>query len=178
MQLTPVDVALLGAVLLFVGIGLFRGFSGELASLSGFVAAVVAGYIFYDFVHMAVKAFGFNKGDAVEIAAAGVADFVIALLAFGIVRWFVDKFISLLVPQPTNALLGALSGAFKGFVLLALLTGIGFLRPGTYSKSCFSEMSGIVRLFASYVDSYCKDMPQFEIDIPVEDGLKVLENNL
>ena len=43
MNLAPVDLALLGGAALVVGIGLYRGLSGELASLAGFVAAVLAG---------------------------------------------------------------------------------------------------------------------------------------
>ena len=107
MNLAPLDVALLGGVALVVGIGLFRGLSGELASFLGFVAAVVAGYCLYGFVHAGLRAVGFNKGDTTELVATGVAVFIIAIVAFGLTWRIVNKFISFLVPQPTNALLGA-----------------------------------------------------------------------
>ena len=40
MELAPLDLVLLGGAALLVGIGLFRGLSGELASFAGLVAAV------------------------------------------------------------------------------------------------------------------------------------------
>ncbi len=157
MELTPIDMALLGAVALLAGIGLFRGLSGELASLAGFAAATAVGFCAYNFAHLAACSFGFNGGGALELAAAGVIDLVLVLLAFGIVRWIVNRFISCLVPQPTNALLGVASGVVKGCLLLVLLTGFGFMAPGTYSTGFFAERSSIIRAIASFADSHFGD---------------------
>ena len=55
MNLLPIDLVLLGGVALMVGIGLFRGLSGELASFAGFFVAVVAGYGLYDLAHVVVR---------------------------------------------------------------------------------------------------------------------------
>lgn len=164
MQLSPIDMILLGAVAVLAGIGLFRGLSGELASLAGFAVAAAVGFFAYDFAHLAVRSFGFNKGDALELAAAGVVDLVFALLAFGIVRWSVNKFVSCLVPQPTNALLGALSGVVKGCLLLVLLTGVGFMAPGTYSTGWIATRSSIVHEIASFADSYFGGVPSTDAD--------------
>ena len=157
MQLTPIDMVLLGAVALFAGIGLFRGLSGELGSLAGFASAAAAGIFAYGFSHLAAQSFGFNDGDVAELVAACVIDFVIVLLAFGIVRMAVNKFVSCLVPQPTNALLGAVSGTVKGILLLVLLTGFGFMSPGTYSTGWVAERSSIVGAIATFADSYFGD---------------------
>ena len=158
-ELAPIDLALLGGVALFVGIGLFRGLSGELASFAGLVAAVAAGAFLYGFAHAGVRAFGFNKGDATELVAAGVADFVLGLVAFGLVRWGVNKFVSFLVPQPTNALFGALCGLVKSVAILFLLTGAGFLRPGTYAQGYLATRSQIVHALAEWSDSYFASHP-------------------
>ena len=160
MEFAPLDLALLAVVAIIVGIGLFRGLSGELASLAGFAAAVAVGYCLYGGAHVGVRALGFNKGDAAELVAAGVADFVLGLVTFGLVRWSVNKFVSFLVPQPTNSLLGGLSGLVKGFVLLFLLTGVGFLRPGTYSQSFLATHSQVIHTLASWADSFAGDHPQ------------------
>ena len=154
MNLAPLDVALLGGVALVVGIGLFRGLSGELASFLGFVAAVVAGYSLYGFVHAGLRAVGFNKGDTTELVATGVAVFIIAIVAFGLTWRIVNKFISFLVPQPTNALLGALSGAFKSLVSLLLLAGVGFVRPGTYAQGGLARQSQVIRTIAGWADKF------------------------
>ena len=154
MNLAPLDVALLGGVALVVGIGLFRGLSGELASFLRFVAAVVAGYCLYGFVHAGLRAVGFNKGDTTELVATGVAVFIIAIVAFGLTWRIVNKFISFLVPQPTNALLGALSGAFKSLVSLLLLAGVGFVRPGTYAQGGLARQSQVIRTIAGWADKF------------------------
>ena len=167
MELAPLDLALLAVVALIAAIGLYRGLSGELASLAGFAAAAAAGYCLYGSAHDSVRALGFNKGDGTELVAAGVVDFVIGLVTYGLVRWSVNKFVSFLVPQPTNALLGGLSGLVKGFALLCLLTGVGFLRPGTYAQSFFATHSQVVHTLASWADSFAADYPQ-EADDPQE----------
>ena len=153
--LTPIDMILLGVVALLVCIGLFKGLSGELASLAGFATATATGFFAYDFARLSVQSFGIDGGDLVEFAAAGVTDFVFALLAFGVARWIVNKFVSCLVPQPTNAMLGAFSGAIKSVLLIVILAGIGFMAPGTYSKGFFATHSSIVHAVASFADSYC-----------------------
>ena len=131
MDLAPLDLALLGGCALIVGIGLYRGLSGELASLAGFAAA-----------------------------AAGVIDFVLGLVVFGLVRKLVDRFVSFLVPQPTNALLGGVSGAFKSVLLLFLLTGVGFLPPGTYAQGYLATRSQMIHVLATWADSYVAEHPE------------------
>ena len=155
MDLAPLDLALLAVAALIVGIGFFRGLSGELASFAGVVAAVVAGYCLYGYAHDGVRASGFDKGDVTELALAGVADFVLGLVAFGLVWRVVNRFVSFLVPQPTNALLGGLSGAFKSLVLLSLLAGVGFLRPGTYAQGPLAARSQVIHAIAMWADSFC-----------------------
>ena len=165
MNLAPVDLALLGGAALVVGIGLYRGLSGELASLAGFVAAVLAGYSLYGYAHVAVRAFGCNKGDATELVVTGVVTFFLGLIAFGIVQRVINKFVSFLVPQPTNAILGGVSGLFKCAVCLFLLAGVGFLRPGTYAQGGLSVQSRVVRTFAEWADTYFSSHPAVNLEI-------------
>lgn len=155
-QFTQIDMALLGVAALLTGIGLFRGLSGELASLAGFAAAAAAVFFAhaYGFTQLAARSFGFDRGDVVEIAATALGDLIMAILSFGIARWFVNRFVSCLVPQPTNALLGALSGAAKSFALFVLL-GIGFTDSGMHSHGYFATRSSIIGAIASFADSYC-----------------------
>ena len=153
-EFSIIDLVLLGGVALLVGIGLYRGLSGELASFAAFVTALAAGACLYGVAHALVRTCGFNKGDVAEIVAAGVADFVLGLVVFGLVRWLVNKFVSFLVPQPTNALLGALSGLVKSVTACFLLSGIGFMRPGTYVQGWLAQRSQIIHTFAEWADSY------------------------
>ena len=150
MELQPFDFVLLGGVLLLAGIGLFRGLSGELGSVAGFAAASLAGFCLLDAARTCALSFGLGSYVA---PAAYVIDFVFALVAFGVARWVVAKFVSVLVPQPTNAFLGLLGGLFKGAVVIGLLTGVGLMPAGTYSTGFFATHSTIVREIAVWADA-------------------------
>ena len=157
MELQPLDFVLLGGVILLAGIGLFRGLSGELGSVSGFAAASLAGFCLLDAARVCAASFGFCDYVA---PAAYVIDFVFALVAFGIARWIVAKFVSVLVPQPTNAFLGMIGGLFKSAVVIGLLTGIGLMRAGTYSTGFFATHSAVVREIAAWADANLAEPPQ------------------
>ena len=157
MELMPLDFVLAGLAALLAGIGLYRGLSGELGSLAVFAAASGAGFLLIGFARTCVVALGFGKYAAM---AAYVLDFVFSLVAFGLVRWIVAKFVSVMVPQPTNAFLGMLSGLFKSAVVIGLLAGFGLMRPGTYSTGFFATHSTIVREVAVWADASLAEAPE------------------
>lgn len=157
MELMPLDFVLAGLAALLAGIGLYRGLSGELGSLAGFAAASGAGFLLIGFARTCVVALGFGKYAAM---AAYVLDFVFSLVAFGLARWAVAKFVSVMVPQPTNAFLGMLSGLFKSAVVIGLLAGFGLMQPGTYSTGFFATHSTIVREVAAWADASLAEAPE------------------
>jgi uncharacterized membrane protein required for colicin V production len=157
MELMPLDFVLAGLAALLAGIGLYRGLSGELGSLAGFAAASGAGFFLIGFARVCADAVGFGQYAA---TAAYVVDFVFALVAFGLARWIVAKFVSVMVPQPTNAFLGMLSGLFKSAVVIALLAGFGLMQPGTYSTGFFATHSTIVREVAAWADASLAEAPE------------------
>ena len=156
MELMPLDFVLAGLAALLAGIGLYRGLSGELGSLAGFAAASGAGFFLIGFARVCADAVGFGQYAA---TAAYVVDFVFALVAFGLARWIVAKFVSVMVPQPTNAFLGMLSGLFKSAVVIALLAGFGLMQPGTYSTGFFATHSAIVGTAAAWADANLAEAP-------------------
>ena len=130
MDFTTFDFVLLGVLALMVVIGLFRGFSGTLGVVAGFAAALAAGYFLVDAARQCVVAVGLGaQGGTLASGATAVVDFVFGLLAFGIVRWIVSKFVRALVPQPTDAILGALCGVATFGLVLAILVGAERLLP-------------------------------------------------
>ena len=151
MEFQPLDFFILGGLILLAGIGLFRGLSGELGSLVGFGAAVMAGFCLVGVARACAVSLGLKDYAA---PASYVIDFVFALIAFGLARMVVSKFVSILVPQPTNAFLGMLGGLLKGVVVVGLLTGVGFLPPGTYSTGFFAMHSSVVREVAAFADAF------------------------
>ena len=135
-------------------VGLFRGFSGQLGSLAGMVAGIVAGYLLFEPIRGFVVGCNLVSDVLAQKALAVVLDLVAALVAAGVVMRVTARFVSFLVPQPIDALAGCLVGLLKGAVFVALLVGVGFVQTGLPTAGYFAERSNIVKLAGSMADSY------------------------
>jgi len=150
-EFTSIDYVIFAATAIAAAMGLFRGLSGELGSFAGFGAAAAAGFLLYPAACALAGKFGVAEGSTAW--AGGVLDLTFALLAYGLTRRLVSKFVSLMVPQPTNSILGAVGGAAKGAALVAVLAGTGILQGGTCSQGFFAERSLVVRTVAGWIDA-------------------------
>jgi len=133
-------------------VGLRRGISGELGTLAGAIAGVAAGVFLFPFVREQVAAW--ECCAAAPALAAGVADFVLGLVVFGVARGIVARFFSLLVPQPTNALLGALSGCVKTVLLVGALALVGHFQAGSCAEGFLADHSTVLRVVGGYMDLF------------------------
>ena len=138
----------------FTVVGLFKGMSGQIGSLAGLVAGLASGYFLFSGIKCLVVSRGWVSGSAAQGGLSAALDVIVALVAFGLVRRIVAKFVSFLVPQPMNALAGALIGLFKGGVVIGLLAGAGLVQTGRFSEGFFAARSGFVRMLGSVADSY------------------------
>ena len=154
MDLTILDWVLFAVTAFFMVVGLFRGFSGQLGSLAGLAAGLAIGYFLFSHLHRLVASGNWVTGSAAQNAVAAIADFVAALVAFGLVRRIVAKFVSFLVPQPMNAIAGALVGLVKGAVAVGVLTGVGLVQTGRFSDGFLAAHSTFVKTVGSLADSY------------------------
>lgn len=109
------EISLIAVVAVGAVVGLFRGFSGGLASLCGIAAALAAGMFLFDPVTALIAERGWFSGELERNAAAIVAVGVACLLSFGIVRRLVERFVRYLVPRTLDALLGGAVGGVIGF---------------------------------------------------------------
>ena len=107
MEFQSADYVLCAVTLAAAVMGLFRGFSGTLA----FVVALAAGG------SAAPIAWSFSESLTEEAWIRAAGTLVVSLLAFGIVRLVVKKVVNGLLSQPTDALLGMLTGAAGGALL-------------------------------------------------------------
>jgi len=156
MEFTPIDFVLIGVMAALGGWGMWRGIAGELAAVAWIVAALVVGYLAYSPMCGVVETFmaaGRTSGNGAGLAAVGVTVFVALVVAL-LVRFAVRKFVSFLLPQPWNAILGGLVGVLKGAVLVAVLTAVGLVQTGPLSEGFFASRSSIVKLLANAADSY------------------------
>ena len=154
MELTVLDWIIFAVAAFFTVVGLFRGFSGQLGSLVGMAAALVAGYFLFAPLKGAVTGGNWVSGEAAQNAVAGIADFTAMLVVFGIVRRIVARFVSFLVPQPMNAIAGALIGLLKSVVVVGLLAGSGLIQTGRFSDGFFAARSAFVKIAGMAADSY------------------------
>lgn len=154
MELTLLDWVLFAVAAFFAVAGLFRDFSGQLGSLSGIAAALVVGYLSFSPLHEMVATGNWVTGQVSQRSMAAVADFVVALIVFGLTRRIVARFVSFLVPQPMDAMAGAIVGLLKGAVIVGLLTGAGLIQTGRFSDGFFAAHSSFVKIVGSLADSY------------------------
>ena len=154
MDLTLLDWVLFAVAAFFMVVGLFRGFSGQLGSLAGLAAGLAAGYFLFASLRGLIVSGNWITGETAQNGTAAVVDFVVALVVFGLVRRIVARFVSFLVPQPMNAIAGALVGLLKGAVVVGLLTGAGLVQTGRFSDGFFAAHSTFVKVVGSLADSY------------------------
>ena len=151
---TIVDWALTGALALLALIGLFRGISGELGSLLGIAAGVLAFWLLYG-VAGQCAASALAGHDAALLKGATIAiDAVFALLAGGTVRFLVRKFVSFLIGRALDAGLGLLSGVVKGVLLIGVVTGLGVVQTGDEAAGPLAARSPLIAEIASWTEAY------------------------
>ena len=152
MELTAIDYVLLAAIGTLAIIGLFKGLSGWLGTLTGAVAATVVGYFCFGYCLKAAVACPWVSGPFVSLAAA-ILDFLLGLVAFGLARRLAVKFFSFLLPQPLNAIVGMLGGVFLGAVLTVLLAGTAFFEGVSLPEGFLAGHSRIIHETATAMAS-------------------------
>ncbi|MBO7166552.1 MAG: CvpA family protein [Kiritimatiellae bacterium] len=116
---TVTDLAIGVMTVIFMGIGLWRGISGEIASFVGLLVSIFSSYLFYGVSCTLAGNFGFTGTTHIVIAA--LITVLFGILVYGITWFLVNKFISICVRQPTNAILGSLIGFGKALAIVVIL---------------------------------------------------------
>lgn len=156
MDLTTIDWIIFAVAAFFTVVGLFKGFSGQLGSLAGLAAGLMAGYFLFAPMKGLVAGGNWVSGETAQNAVAGISDFVIALVVFGLVRRVVARFVSFLVPQPMDAIAGALIGLLKSAVAVGVLAAVGLIQTGRFSDGFFAARSTFVKTIGTLADSYMR----------------------
>lgn len=107
MDLLTADYVVLGFTLGGAVIGLLIGFSGAFAFLCGSIAAAAFGHFFNQYLRTVIDHGGLR----------GLVLTVSALLAFGLVRIIVRRFVRGMLAQPGDAVFGMLTASAAGVVL-------------------------------------------------------------
>ena len=144
------DWVLVGGTAALTVLGVFLGVSGQLAVVAGFGAAGVAASMLWRLAFQCAVWMGFSIDAATTPAI--IVDLVFALIAFGIARLCVKRFVTGCLGALTNMLLGAVAGALLGCGAVGFLAGIGSAKPGEHGHSPFVAKSVIVSRVAEWAD--------------------------
>ena len=151
------DWVLVGGTAAMAVLGAFLGFSGQVSTVAGFGAASAAGYFLYGLAVRCAVAMGFAAEGAAIPGA--VLDLVFALVAFGLARLAVKRFVKDCLGAFNNALLGGVVGLLAGVVAVGFLAGVGTASAGRHGETPFAEHSVIVRTVASWADGLSSRPP-------------------
>lgn len=110
------DWVLLGALLLSVLLGLWRGLVYEVLSVAGWVAAFVLAQAFADEVGAWLPMDGLSP--PLRVAAGFVLVFIAVAFAAGLAAWLVQKLVASVGLRPVDRVLGGAFGLLRGVVIL------------------------------------------------------------
>lgn len=152
MELQPLDYVLLTIFGFLVIVGLFKGLSGWLGTIVGATSASVMGFFGFGTCRSAAAACSFVSPPLL-VPAAMVLDFLGALIIFGLVRKIVARFVTFLVPQPLNAILGTAGGIVLSAVVAGVLAATAMFEGCRLTEGLVARYSCIVKMVAGLVDS-------------------------
>ncbi|MBR6732794.1 MAG: CvpA family protein [Kiritimatiellae bacterium] len=153
---TTLDWVILGGMAILAVIGLVRGISGEIGSLLGIATGLLAGFLLYGVAVSISAQVASAHDESVRKAVAIGIDGLFALVAGGVVRILVKKFVSFLIGKVLDCFLGLVAGLVKGVVITGVLTGLGVVKPGENSSGYFSAKSPVIRQIADWADAYAE----------------------
>ncbi len=128
-----VDIAMLGVIGLSAIVGAVRGFTFEVLSLLGWVAAWFAGLWLGPWLapHLPVG----DPGSALNRVASFACAFLFVLVLWGLGARAVSALVGKTLLRPLDRLLGALFGVARGLLVLLVLAMVVSYTPATTSAA-------------------------------------------
>ena len=156
-----VDVLAVMVLLFFLGRGLSRGVSDELARIMGFVGGAWAGVAFFPHIQktfsaltgtLASAAFTGTSASAALTRTSASAAFTLTSLTLTllagfivglIIRYIFNAMFQVVILQPADAVLGLAAGAVYAAVIFAVVFALAMLIPLTSVQRLFTEQSRV-----------------------------------
>ena len=139
------DWAILGGLLLSVGLGAWRGLVIEVMALLGWVVAYVASQTLGGTVslHLPVG----ELGSPVNVIAGMVVAFILAWIVWALLSWLVGRLVRASVLSTPDRVLGAGFGLLRG-LLVALILCVGLSMTPVSRTETWQASQGVVYLQA------------------------------
>lgn len=116
------DIAIIGLILISVLVGLIRGFTKELMSITAWVVSI---YLAFNFYEPPAEYFSqFINNELAANIAGGAAIFIVALFVLSMVGYLISKAVSASGVKGTDRVLGAVLGAVRGVLIIGFLVVI------------------------------------------------------
>ena len=141
------DAILYGVMAIGAVFGLIRGISGLAGSLVWIAIVLPVCYFLYTPVCSLTGCDAESAAGGGSQITAVVVTIVIGLVLATLGRFVAKKFMKVLIPQPYDAILGAVAGALEGTFAMGILLSIGIIRtgdkPGTIVQGPVAESMSI-----------------------------------
>ena len=142
-QIVWVDAVVLAALVLSLGLGIFRGFVREILSLSSWIISIWLAYVYGD--DLAIVVVPWVESERLSGLIAYVVVFVTVLVLLSLVGALLLKLFRIAGLSGTSRLLGGLFGFLRGLVIVTVLLFSAEWTPAT-SQAWFRD-SQIVPYF-------------------------------
>ncbi len=109
-------------LLFFVIRGAFRGFSGEMANVVGLAACIGTFWFAYQPVNKSLSYIPQIAPEATGFYATLIV-FIVGAVLFFVISKIVNRIGALIIPQPFNAILGAIAGGAKAILFISIVAG-------------------------------------------------------
>ncbi len=126
MTLLPADYVLAAITVILAGMGLFRGFSGVFAFVTGL--AIAGSSVFFGWSTFLQR---FES-----VWTRGLVALVLFMLVFGVARYLVKQTVGKLLSQPSDAIFGFCFGLFCGLLLVWAVS----MNPAMRERSAVAKM--------------------------------------
>ena len=144
-----VDVACVALTLVSIGLGAYRGISGELPADVGWVLGGLAGWYTYHPASHFYESLPFLEEHHYLAMAAAIV--TVALLAWGVaalVRLGLGRLMKLVAKQPLDHILGTVAGLVRAALVLLVATAAVLLLPWYTPRHVLCHESRAGRIFA------------------------------
>lgn len=118
------NLVLIGILTLFAVIGAFRGLSGELATILAALLSAALLWMGAPYLRDTVFYFAPDLPRDGSIFYTAIVSVVLAFFLFFFIAKILKKIVKWAFPQPFDAILGALFGAAKAFLIISIVAGI------------------------------------------------------
>lgn len=138
------NLVIIGVICIFAIIGAFRGLSGELATILASTLSAVLLWFGAPLLRQTVFYIAPNLPHKESICYIAIAAIILALIAYFTLKMLFQKIVQWAVQQPYDAILGAIFGGAKAYLLISIIAGLisasdGKVDVSTVKKTVISE---------------------------------------